>query len=83
MLIYILINGQHDAKLREHTFFRFHGHLSSMRLYDIVADRQAQTRTLTCRFGGKKRLEYFIDNFFRNADDIVPDPDLDFFEYSP
>src|SRR5262249_56182276 len=47
--------------------------------YDLVADRQAKSRTFAGRLGRKEGLEQFLPILRRNTDPIVTYPNLDTF----
>lgn len=47
-----------------------------MRLYDIVAERQSKSGSLTSRFSGEERLENFIQDAGWDAGAIVHDGDF-------
>jgi len=47
--------------------------------YDLVAYRQAKSRTFAGRFGCEERLEQFLAVLWWNANAIVTHPDLDAF----
>ena len=42
-----------------------------MCLHNIITQTQAQPGSLPGRFGGKERLEYFVQYFLRNAITII------------
>ena len=47
-----------------------------MRLYNIIAQRQSQSRSLPCRFGGEEGLEDFVFDGGRDARAVVGEGDL-------
>src|SRR3974377_610469 len=51
--------------------------------YDLVADRQAKSRTFAGRLGRKEGLEQFLPILRRNTDPIVSPPHPDAFSRPP
>jgi hypothetical protein len=44
--------------------------------HDVVADREAETRSLAGRFGREERLEQFVLDLRRDTNAVVADADL-------